>query len=169
MKKEFKIRKFVRNPKKEDLKNQLIKAPTTTQLSKSDKKKVGKEIVRIDNLLFTSKNRFQISKKFSTFLNNEVLMSAVSPDDTKLITTLMDGSFYLYDSVTEKNSFYESVNYQFPLTAVMWKDNKNILLGDTGGSLYEYQYNSEKNTFHKTFNVQEDDEQIFTIDYNQTV
>ena len=38
-------------------------------------------------------------------------MSAVSPDDTKLITTLMDGSFYLYDSVTAKNSFYESINY----------------------------------------------------------
>ena len=58
MKKEFKIRKFVRNPKKEDLKNQLIKAPTTTQLTKNGKKKVGKEIVRIDNLLFTSKSRF---------------------------------------------------------------------------------------------------------------
>ena len=42
MKKEFKIRKFVRNPKKEDLKNQLIKAPTTTQLTKNGKKKSRK-------------------------------------------------------------------------------------------------------------------------------
>ena len=59
MKKDFKIRKFIRNPKKENLGNVLIKAPTETKIEiEKKKKKVGKEMIRIDNLLFASKNKY---------------------------------------------------------------------------------------------------------------
>ena len=39
--------------------NVLIKAPTETKLEfENKKKKIGKEMLRIDNLLFASKNKY---------------------------------------------------------------------------------------------------------------
>ena len=94
----------------------------------------------IEGILFTANTQKIIKKHTSQKFPSEIFMARYSLDDSKIATTFLDGSISIINTKDPNKSFTHQINDSCPITSVVWKDNKNFIVGDTEGFLYDVEY-----------------------------
>lgn len=150
--------------------NNIIRLPKVLSKQKSEviaPNKSAENFFKIDSYKFSSAEQKIIKKNFSADLNSEIFASQFSPDDSKCITTLLDGRIYFMNSKKPASNYFHTVNEHAPITALTWKDNLNFLLGDTEGKIYEYKTSRENNSLTLVNEYMDtENDQVFTLDHN---
>ena len=123
----------------------------------------------IEGILFTANTQKIIKKHTSQKFPSEIFMARYSLDDSKIATTFLDGSISIINTKDPNKSFTHQINDSCPITSVVWKDNKNFIVGDTEGFLYDVEYSKNSNEVNVLCKVQDDTEQILTVEYSSAL
>jgi COMPASS component SWD3 len=123
----------------------------------------------IEGVSFFSKDQKIIKRQSTNKFSSEIFVAKYGPDDSKILTTFLDGSITIVNNKDSNKNISSFINDGVPITCAVWKDNKSFLIGDTEGNIYDIEFEKNSSDITIVNKVEDSNEQILALDYSKSM
>ncbi len=125
------------------------------------------QVSQVDGLSFSSREPKVVKKQQTERLDKEIFASRMSPDDSKVAVTTLDGQIVVFSTKEDGKRRSKGLTDGVPATCVLWKSQKELLVGDTKGKVHEVLFDKTENGEIKRLSQYSDpEEQVPALDHS---
>ena len=121
---------------------------------------------QMDGLTLHSREQKLIKRQMNERLDKEIFSSRYSPDDNRIAVTMLDGTLTIISTKEDNRKYSKTLANGAPATSVLWKNSKELMVGDTTGNIYDLSFDKSSGEI-KTVNTYSDpDEQVLALEHS---
>lgn len=124
------------------------------------------QVVQVDGLTFASKEQKIVKRQIYEHFDKEIFSSRYAPDDNKVAVTMLDGTLTILSTKEDNRRRSKNLVEGAPATSVVWKNAKQLLVGDTHGTIHEVEYDKTDGEIKVLSRFTDPDEQVLALEHS---